>query len=411
MSYFAELRTSWKPLLAATFGMSTGYGALAVYGPSIIAPHLLAEFGWSKAIFATLTSLALVSAFCIPIAGRVADVLGVRLTAMIGIVMLPITFMLYSLMNGPIWQYIAIYLIQGTLCITTTATVYSRIAVQYVKKARGLSLAIVASGPALMGAVGSPLLNSLVEAQGWRTTYHALAIFTLVSGAITLLLLPSEKPAEGTAPPPRRRARQDYPAIFCSPAFWTLAGAMLLCNLPQVIALSQMKLILLDNGVTPRGASVMLSAFAVGVLVGRFVAGIALDRYSARIVGLIGMGTPSIGLLILASSMDSPAVLTIAVLLLGLSFGAEGDIVAYIVARAFGVAIYSSVLGLMTMAISLSASSGAALLGLTLDLTGGFDMFLLIAAAAVAAGSLLFLLLPAKGEPEVAEMTDAEAAA
>lgn len=395
------MRTNWRPLLAATFGLATGYGALALYTPSVIAPHLLEEFGWSKSAFALLGTISLTTAFVIPFVGRITDVLGVRRTAFIGIVSLPLSFIAYSLMTGPMWQYVLVYVVQTVLCITTTATVYSRIAVQYSERARGLSLAIVASGPAVTGAILGPALNTFIEAEGWRATYYALALLTLVTGAITLLLLPKERRVEGAAPAPKRRARDDYPVIFRTPAFWIIVGSMLLCNLPQVLALSQLKILLLDKGVSAQGASVMLSAFAIGVLVGRFLAGLALDRWPAHIVGFIGMALPSMGLLIIAASFGAPAILTLAVLLLGFSFGAEGDIVAYIVARKFGVAIYSSVLGLVTMAISISASSGAALLSLTLGMTGGFDAFLVICAAAVLAGSLLLLLLAGGKDAEV----------
>ncbi|MDR2858711.1 MAG: MFS transporter [Novosphingobium sp.] len=372
--------------------MATGYGALALYVPTVIAPLLLAEFGWSKADFALVSALGISASLCMPFVGRLTDVLGVRGTALIGLIGLPVAFLAYAMMTGPIWQYVVIYVIQTVLCITTTATVYSRIPVQYIQRARGFALAIVASGPALTGAIGSPILNAFVENHGWRAGFYAMAAFCAVSAVITLLLLPSEKRPAGT-PRPRRRAREDYPAIFRTHAFWILIGAMLLCNLPQIIALSQLKLILLDNGVTPRGAAVMLSSFAMGTLAGRFLAGLALDRFPAHVVGLVCMGLPSVGLVILASPFDAPTVLTLAVLCIGFSFGAEGDIAAYIVSRKFPVAVFSSVMGLVTMAMSASSASGAALLSFTLTATGGFNLFMAISAAAVFAGSMMFLLL------------------
>ena len=66
--YWAELRQNWRPLLAATFGLGTGYAALSLYTPSVIAPHLIEEFGWSRSAFAALGSISLVAAICIPIA-------------------------------------------------------------------------------------------------------------------------------------------------------------------------------------------------------------------------------------------------------------------------------------------------------------------------------------------------------
>lgn len=374
--------------------MSTGYGALAIYVPTVIAPLLLEDFGWSKASFALVSSLGILAAICMPFVGRLADVLGVRRTALIGIIGLPISFVAYAMMTGPLWQYVAIYVFQTVVCLTTTATVYSRIPVQFIERSRGLALAIVASGPALTGAIGGPILNTFVENRGWQAGFYAMAAFCVICGVITMLLLPSEKLAPDGPPPPRRRAREDYPAIFRAHAFWVLIGAMLLCNLPQVIALSQLKLIVLDNGVTAKGAATMLSAFAIGTLAGRFLAGVALDRFPAHMVSVVCMGLPSIGLVILASPLDTQALLTMAVLCIGFSFGAEGDIAAYLVSRKFPAAVYSSVMGLVTMAMAASSAAGATLLSITLNLTGGFNLYLMICAASVFAGSLMFLLLP-----------------
>jgi predicted MFS family arabinose efflux permease len=168
---------------------------------------------------------------------------------------------------------------------------------------------------------------------------------------------------------------------------------MLLCNLPATIMLVQLKLLLLDNGVTGEGASVMLSALAVGMLAGRFIAGVALDRFRADLVSFLTLGLPSVGLFLIASSLDAPAVLTFAVFCIGFSFGAEGDIVGFLVARHFGVQVFSSVMGLLTFAMSFSTASGAALLSMTLDRTGGYELYLIIVGIAVLVGSSLLLLL------------------
>lgn len=391
--YLTELRTNWRPLCAATFGYGTSSSSYGLLSMSVMAPLLLADLGWSKAAFAMLGTLSLVGALCVPIAGRLADTFGVRRTAFIGITVLPIGFVGLAFMTGPIWQYAALHLAQGVLCVTTTATVYGRLAVQHTDKARGLALAIVISGGAVAGIVGAPLLNGFTEAHGWRAGYLALAACSAATGLITLLLLPKDVASGGQAATKKRRARDDYPAIFRTPAFWVLFSAMLLCHLPFVVAVSQLKIILLENGVTPKGASVMLSAFAGGMLVGRVIAGLALDRFPAHLVGMIGMSLPAIGLLIFASSFDGTVILTLASLLIGCAFGADGDIAGYIVSRKFSVAIYSSVMGLITMAITLSIAAGSALLSLSLKLTGDYNTFLVAGAMSVIVGASLFLLL------------------
>jgi predicted MFS family arabinose efflux permease len=282
----------------------------------------------------------------------------------------------------------------------TTATVYSRIVVQYVTIARGLALAIVASGPALTGAIGGPLLNNFVEAHGWRAGYLALVVFSIIAGATALLLMPPERKV-GDVPTPRRTIKQDYPEIIAKPAFWVLLSAMLLCNVALAISQTQLKLVILDNGITPADTSMMISAFAVGVLVGRFVSGVALDRFPAHLVAVVAMGLPSIGLFLLAAHLGVRPLVMLAVILIGFALGGEGDVVAYLVVRTFGVRIYSSVLGIMTAAIATSSSVGAALLSLTLKLTGRYTPFFIASGVAIAIGSLLFLLLGKKRDAEV----------
>lgn len=393
MGYVRELLVNWRALIGATIGLGSGFSA-ANYVTSIMAPHMIAEFDWTRAEFASVGSLSLLTIVFLPLAGRLADTIGVRRTALIGIAAMPLAFLALSAQNGDLRIYIALFLAQAIVCITATATVLTRVVVQYIENARGLALAIAASGPALTGALAAPLLNNYVEASGWRAGYVAAAIFAAALGGLALLILPRERKFSGGAPTPRAgRARDDYPEILRKPAFWFMGGALLLCNLPQVIALTQLNLILIENGATPIQVSAMISSFATGTLAGRFLCGICLDRFPAHVVSAIGMGLPCVGLFVLASDLDAPAALSLAVLLIGLAFGAEGDLVGYLVVRIFGVRIYSSVLGLMTAIISTSASLGALLVGVTLASTGSYVLFLNICAVAVLVGSLMFLPL------------------
>jgi predicted MFS family arabinose efflux permease len=360
---------------------------------STMAPALIGSNGWSKGDFAMVGTLGLFSSLALPFVGRLADVLGVRRTALIGQVALPLTYLAYSQMSGSISVYITIFIVQSIICMTTTATVYARLAVQYVVKARGLALAIVASGPALFGLVVGPLLNSYVESAGWRSGYQALAIFAIVSGIITYLLIPPDKGNAAQSAQPKRKAREDYPAIFRNAAFWILAASMLLCNLPQTILQAQLKMLMLENGVDGRAVGAMLTAASLGMLSGRILTGLAIDRFNPYWVGFLTMALPSLGLFMISSSIDSPQVLWGSVYFLGFTYGAEGDVVAYLVARRFGVQIYSSVMGLMTAVMSASTSLGATLLGFTLKATGNFNLFLLIVGTSVVIGSALLLLL------------------
>jgi predicted MFS family arabinose efflux permease len=399
--YLGELLQNWRPLLAALIGLGSGYSTTN-YVTSIMAPAMIAEFGWSKADFALIGALGLLSTPLFPVVGRLADVLGVRKTALIGIIAGPLAFLALTQMGGDIRQYIAIYIFQGTFFIATTATVYCRVVVQYVERARGVALAIVASGPAISGAILAPLLNQFVDTSGWRAGYVVVAIFTIAAGLLALAMLPPDKKGDRPAAAKPKAARADYAEIFRNRAFWALAGAMLLCNFPQVIALSQLNLLLMEHGISGAGISAMISAFAIGVLCGRFVAGFALDHFTPWIVASLIMGLPAIGLSLLALGNDSYGLVMLAVVLIGLSFGGEGDLIGYLVGRFFGVRIFSTVMGMIVAIISISAAAGAALVSWSLKATGSYDAFLIGCAISAVVGSSLFALLPRKGVEEPA---------
>jgi predicted MFS family arabinose efflux permease len=390
--YFDELLRAWRPLLGATIGMACGMSMVGTITSTLV-PSILKELRWDQAEFAAVGGLAVFMALVFPFIGRLTDLIGVRLTALIGQTTLPLVYFAYSRIDGNIGTYKLIFIIQSLICVTTTATVYSRLAVQYVEKARGLALAIVVSGPALAGMVVGPRLNSYVEANGWRASFETVAIFTAVAGLIAFLLIPkSSGPVRGAATP-RRRAAEDYPLIVRTPAFWFLLVAMALCNLPLTLILVQLKNLVLANGITGEGAGLMLFAVPFGQLAGRFVAGIAIDRFNPYVVAFFTMALPSLGLFVVASDLDTQLVIAAAVFCIGFAFGAEGDVVAFLVARHFGVAIYSSVMGMLTAVMSISTASGAFLLAATMKASGGFDLFLTITGVAVFAGATMLLLL------------------
>jgi membrane associated rhomboid family serine protease len=74
--------------------------SMAGPGTTAIAPALIRGNGWSPADFAKVGSIALFTSFAFPVIGRLADVLGVRWTALIGMVTLPLAYLAYSIWSA-----------------------------------------------------------------------------------------------------------------------------------------------------------------------------------------------------------------------------------------------------------------------------------------------------------------------
>lgn len=391
MHYLTELRRHGRILAASTIGHGAGLGVMA-YVVGTFAPHLLREFGWSRSDFALLSVATLLTLVCLPLIGRATDLFGVRRVATVGVIYLPFSYYALSELEGSFGLFMAIMVTQVVFGTTTTSTVYSRLVAERFEQARGLGLAIMASGPAIVGALGSPVLSDFIDEHGWRAGYRLMALFAAVFGVIALLMIPrSQRPTRAAVQ--ARSAPRDYSAVLRNPAFWSIAGGMFLCNIAAPLHGPQLKLMLLDSGAGAAFAATLVAMYATGVIIGRFACGLALDRWAPHRVAAISMGLPSIGMFLIASPWDAAWTLSAAVLLMGLSQGAEGDIAGYLVVRHFGVSIYSSVLGLIIAALGAASAIGAVLLSLSLKPSDSYVLFVCGSAIGVLIGSLMFLLL------------------
>lgn len=394
MSYLGELRTNWRPLAAATAGLSAGL-SLSAYTNAVMAPQFLAEFGWDRADFVLTGVITLLTFVFLPIYGRLTDLYGVRRVAVVGVIGLPLCWAAYAAMSGPIWQYFAINIVLIALGVTTTPAIYSRIVATCFDNARGLALAIAISGPPLLGAIGAPVLERVNDAYGWRAGALVIATVIAVVGALALILTPAEDP-DARRTRGAGRTAGDYRRIGRTSIFWILLSGVLLCNLYHTVTTSQLGVVLGDS--LPAGSmggqiAALISTFAGAVIIGRFVCGVALDRLPAQRVAAVAMGLPGVGCLLIASPWNGFAVLVIAVCCLGAAWGAEGDVIAYLVARRFDLTLYSTVLSILSAAIGVSSALGAVLLSRTLQASDSFNGFLVFTGTAAFVGGALFLLL------------------
>ena len=387
-TYLGELRVSWQSLAAATAGLSAGL-SLSAYTNAAMAPRFLEEFHWNRSELVLTGVITLLTFVFLPIYGRLTDLFGVRRIALIGVIGLPTCWIGYASMSGPIWQYFAINVVAIALGVTTTPAIYSRIVVTCFAKARGLALAVAISGPPLLGAVGSPALDLVNRTHGWRAGCLTIAVAIALLGGLAMTLIPADK----ASAPAGHRNRADYRAIAGSPVFWTLLAAVLLCNLYHSVTTSQLGVVLGDSLGSAESVAVLISVFATAVILGRFVCGLALDRFPAHLVAAVAMALPGLGCLLIATPWDGFAVLVAAVCCLGAAWGAEGDVIAYLVASRFELDIYSTVLSALSAGIGVSSALGAFILSRTLHVSDSFNGFLVFAGIAAVGGGALFLLL------------------
>lgn len=191
--YLSEFARHWRLLAAVMLGYAAGYNLMS-YLAGIFTPHLLQEFGWSKAQFSLVGAAGAFTVVCAPISGRIVDTIGVRTWAGLGIVAAPLIFAAYSFIDGDFRVFMLINVLQVILLgMMTTSVCYSRLIAENFTAGRGTALAFMASKPALVGALGAPLLNHYIDVEGWRSGYRAVATFSAVTGAVAFLLIPPHR--------------------------------------------------------------------------------------------------------------------------------------------------------------------------------------------------------------------------
>ena len=86
-------------------------------------------------------------------------------------------------------------------------------------------------------------------------------------------------------------------------------------------------------------------------------------------------------------------VLLVAAALLGLAWGGEGDVLAYLVGRYFGLEFFGAIYGVFMTMHLLGGVSGPYLVGLGFDILGSYTVMLGLMAAIITFAAVLILFI------------------
>lgn len=141
--------------------------------------------------------------------------------------------------------------------------------------------------------------------------------------------------------------------------------------------------------------AVWIGLFAIG---GRLATGMLLDRFRANLVGAAIFALPILACLCLLFLGPQAAFLTAA--LVGLTVGAEVDVIVYLATRHFGLKAFGALYGGLLVALSVGTAIGPLVAARIYDTTGSYDPFfwLSIGCMVVSVGALASLPRPAFGK-------------
>lgn len=393
----AEWRAGWRVVAGAAVGMGTGIG-LYLLVASLFITHITKEFGWTRGDMGIAGMVAFMTgAIALPVIGRLLDTLGFRRIVLVCVPALALLYVAIALQPGSYWFYLLLMVWGGMVGGGTGAIAYTRPVIAIFERQRGLALGTATAGTSITAMIVPPLLGAAIVAHGWRAGLYAMAVVTLLVG-LPLALALIGRAREGAA-----RAADDVPdgempsvrSMTLSEAvrgarFWLLALALVAINIPGSGVVGQLAPLVGDKGLSDSAAALVMSAYAFGLFLGRLLTGFALDRCPPHLVGAVMTLIPAIGIVLLMIPSPAFGLAALAVGLIGMQQGSEVDLIAYFVSRNFGLEHYGSIYGMIAMAGALSTAAALVLFGKVHDLTGTYDIALMIGAVAFCTGAVAF---------------------
>jgi predicted MFS family arabinose efflux permease len=132
-----------------------------------------------------------------------------------------------------------------------------------------------------------------------------------------------------------------------------------------------------DHGLDRVTAASIIAVIGPSVIVGRLVGGVLLDRIHARWIAMVFMALPATGCLLLIDFQGNHLHALLAAIGVGLASGVEGDMLAVMVSRYFGVRRFGAIYGLTMSMFSSGYALAPPAAGLLYDRTGSYDIGLL----------------------------------
>jgi MFS family permease len=387
-----EWRAGWPILLGAMLSMGTGISLFGNVNGFFVKP-LAAEFGWSRGQISLASMAVLGTALAMPAVGMLVDRRGPRLFILLGAILFAGAYAALSAMPGEIWAYYAIVVFIGVAAGPATAPlVVTRPLVSAFSESRGLALALGMSGAVAVSTFVLPVLQYVIAHYGWRAGYAAMAPLTLALGLAAFFLLRGASPvARAASDPAPEQAGHTFREALSDARFWLLAVSMICISMAGGAFSSQFQPLLSDLGVPGSTAALLGAWYAASVIVGRVGAGFLLDRLWPPAVGAVALSGPILGMPLFLAADPSLVTLLAGAALVGLSTGAEADMLAFFAARYFGLKWFGAIFGVLGLFFGLSVAIGGIAAGFAFDRAGDYRLVLILGAvlAAVSAVSLL----------------------
>jgi OFA family oxalate/formate antiporter-like MFS transporter len=392
----------WWPVIGGIL-LNLALGSL--YAWSVFVQPLEREFGWKRADTSWVYTIAIVVfALTFVIAGRIQDLKGPKLCALLGGLLVSAGFFLSSYASSLLFLYTTFGVIVGLGNGFGYATPIP-VASKWFPDKRGLVVGLMVGGYGAGSALLGPIAIRLILNVGWRATFQILGVvFFLMSMAGTLLLKnppTGYRPANWQPTQATGVGRVDFGTreMMTTPTFFLMWLAYCLGTSAGQMTISQLVPFAGSAGLGVLASTLVLPVSAMGNAGGRILSGLISDRLGR-------LRTLQTMILISAVSMPAlflwrhrPALFFVLVAIVYWCYGTQLSVFASTTADFYGTKNLGLNYGVLFTAWGTAGVLGPAIAGRTFDRFGDYRIafFTAGALALIALGALSFARPPGKG--------------
>ena len=381
-----------RSIVGSGLGLFMGTGVLLLFTFGIFIKPIEQATGWDRATISLATiPAAIMLGLLGPAVGMLVDRYGPRRVLIAAAPFQLAGMLALAYLSHTAAAFVGLFMLASILGCVQTPVPFSYVVVGWFKRHRGLAMGLTFAFAGLGIASLPPIAARLIEQFGWRHAYAALgaiAILIALAAAIWLLRDPpsSEQREAGVLEGMTLREAMRMPM------FWILVVGFLLNAIVATAGSITLPTILSDRGVAPTTAAFAMSFVGLALIAGRLGAGFLLDRYPAIPVATILFLAPVFGHFLMLGS-TAPMAAVAAAIFFGLSTGAEGDAMSYILSRAFGLKDYGKIFGVNFFGYAAGTGIGPALMHQLRSDDGSYVQSLVTMGIAGVAAVVLMALL------------------
>jgi MFS family permease len=361
-------------VLTCAVGLGVNFSTVFSACFTVFLKPIAAEFGWSRTQLISGYAVATAAlALCSPYVGMLVDRYSARRILLLGIPAFGASIATLAALPQNFPVFLLLCAVIGALGALNFHFVYIAFLSRWFQARFGLAVGFAVAGSGLGLAVLTSYAQALIQSFGWRNAYLLLALTSVVLAFPSTFFFLHDRPI-----PQARKAGEPLIQDGLTPRqalatrlFWQVVACYFLMACMGNAYIIHLNPLLTDRGVSAARAATMSSVIGISVVVARIGSGFLLDKVDAGRLGAVvfALGTAG-GMLLISSGGGIDTV--IAVALLGLAVGTEGDLAGFVMRRLFGVRAFGTLNGFLYALILAGLVGGPILMSLSFDRLGSY---------------------------------------